>query len=72
MKRRIGTIRNTPIVEGNRQDLKEGELLFVDQNGLISLHKMVSGVAKDYVVLPLEEYVEILKTTYKEGYEDNK
>lgn len=72
MKRRIGIIRNTPIVEGNRQDLKEGELLFVDQNGLISLHKMVSGVAKDYVVLPLEEYVEILKTTYKEGYEDNK
>lgn len=72
MKRRIGTIRNTPIVEGNRQDLKEGELLFVDQNGMISLHKMVSGVAKDYVVLPLEEYVEILKTTYKEGYEDNK
>lgn len=72
MKRRIGTIRNTPIVEGNRQDLKEGELLFVNQNGLISLHEMVSGVAKDYVVLPLEEYVEILKTTYKEGYEDNK
>ena len=72
MKRRIGTIRNTPIVEGNRQDLKEGELLFVDQDGLISLHKMVSGIAKDYVVLPLEEYVEILKTTYKEGYEGNK
>lgn len=59
-------------MEGNRQDLKEGELLFVNQNGLISLHKMVSGVAKDYVVLPLEEYVEILKNTYKEGYEDNK
>ena len=59
-------------MEGNRQDLKEGELLFVDQNGWISLHKMVSGVVKDYVVLPLEEYVEILKTTYKEGYEDNK
>jgi predicted methyltransferase len=72
MKRIIGTLRNTPIVEGNRQDLKEGELLFVNQNGLISLHKMVSGVAKDYVVLPLEEYVEILKNTYKEGYEDNK
>ena len=72
MKRRIGTFKNTPIVEGNRNDLKEGELLYVDSDDMTTFHTVKSGKERIYTLLPFEKFIELLKNTYKEGYEGNK
>lgn len=72
MKRKIGTFKNIPIVEGNRNDLKEGELLYVDSDDMTTFHIVKSGKEYIYALLPFEKFIELLKNTYKEGYEDNK
>ncbi len=72
MKKRIGTFKNIPIVEGDRNNLKEGEMLYVDSDDMTTFHTVESGSERIYTLLPFEKFVELLKNTYKEGYEDNK
>lgn len=72
MKKKIGTFKTLPIVQGDVNEHGSNEIIMQEGDGVILLHVFKSGEKKTYVVQNLDDYLITMRNTYKEGYEDNK